>query len=64
MPKLKGSEVVVGAFRRAKQEPAARAGETRVTCQEEGCDWTTIRPDEYAWSAGEAHRIQHRKGML
>lgn len=38
-------------------------GETRVTCPRSDCAWSTIRPEAAAWSAGEAHRIHHVKGM-
>lgn len=28
-----------------------------------GGDWQTVRPEPAAWSAVEAHRTNHRKGM-
>lgn len=39
-------------------------GEVRLWCPRQGCEWTTVRPEHAAWSAQEAHKIRHKKGML
>lgn len=36
--------------------------DVRLTCPEEGCDWTAVRPRHAVWSCQEAHRIGHLKG--
>lgn len=60
MPTLKSSQIPVGPFQRARLVEV-RPDETRLTCPEPGCQWTTVRPTKYAWSAAEGHRIWHSK---
>ena len=63
MPKLRGENIPRGTGRAVARTTAGQ-GEVMVTCPRAGCDWQAIRPEYAAWSAGEAHRINHAKGMV
>lgn len=61
-PALRGEDIprATGLHHKPLGDPGP--GEIRLWCDR--CDWTTIRPDQYAASAREAHRIAHDKGWI
>lgn len=61
-PALRADQIPVGAYARAKTA-TLHADEVRLTCPVDGCEWTTIRPEKYAWSADEGHRLAHQRGI-
>lgn len=65
MPKLRAENIppTTGAYARPVRDPGP--GEVLVECPLELCSWSTIRnAGRHAWSAAEAHRIHHQRGML
>lgn len=65
MPRLRGKDL------RPSINPAVNRvepgeGEALVVCPLDDCDWQTVRPDRdrVVWSAQEAHRIRHQKGLV
>lgn len=64
-PALKGASLAPTSGSRSEARLGAPIeGEAWVSCPTEACDWSTIRPEYAAWSAGEAHRLAHAKGWL
>lgn len=63
MPKLKGSAIPRPVGRNAERLAVAD-DELVVVCKLDDCDWQTVRPLHAAWSAADAHRIRHLKGMV
>lgn len=63
-PALRGENIPRGVGQHQARIGEPGKDETRIWCPIDGCDWTTIRPDQYVASAREAHRIAHRKGWV
>jgi hypothetical protein len=61
---LRGSDRYQQVAATAVERTTLSPGEVMVECPREDCEWRTVRPEKAAWSAGEAHRIRHAKGML
>jgi hypothetical protein len=62
-PKLRG-ENIARPTGPSQPRMSVGAGDVHIECPRDDCTWSTVRPEHAAWSAREAHRINHQKGMV
>ena len=62
MPRLRAENIPPTRGRYAVPDQPS-GDDVLLDCPVDGCDWQAVRPAWAAWSAEEAHRIAHRKGM-